>query len=427
MEVLSSRPVYGAILNEMQPKLMPDSQKNVEIFEAVVIGGGPAGCAAAYTLASNNVRTCVIDRSAFPREKLCGGLVTQRSKRIFEQVFARQWDEELFLASSDVEFRLNGKLLEGENLRGHSVMYFTMRIQFDAYLLGLVRQTSAVLKLNAKVVSIDLESNTIRLKNGDHIQFKFLIGADGVNSQVAKQLYGTSFDPSTIGFGLEVEVPRDDLPSRENLVEIDFGAANWGYGWIFPKRKSFTIGVGGIHRLNADLKTQLAKYLAFKKLDISNYRVKGQYIPFGDFRKCPGQQNVLLCGDAAGAVDPITGEGIAYAMQTGHAAANAIIASRISTGRSVVDLYLSAYKDISRPIKQATHWRYLIFPKLILKPFSWAFADAGTLQRGYLDILAGKHDYNALCGLFAIQVGKGLRKLFRVILAKIGIGKPPSN
>src|SRR5262249_35801153 len=156
-------------------------------------------------------------------------------------------------------------------------------------------------------------------------------------------------------------------------------AAHWGYGWVFPKQQSFTIGVGGIHDRNPDLRGELASYLSEKGINLAEVKVKGQYIPFGDYRVRPGCRNVLLCGDAAGVVDPITGEGIAYAMQTGQLAAQAIIAARRhDNSAQALDLYLVGYRGIASSIRQANFWRRLIFPEAVHKWFAVAFSDAST-------------------------------------------------
>jgi geranylgeranyl reductase family protein len=394
---------------------------DAEHFEVVVVGGGPAGSAAARTLAAAGRDVCLIDRAIFPREKLCGGLVTLRSKKIFERTFGGQWKNDLFVSSTDVAFFSNGKLIAAPP--PYSRLFFTMRFDFDNYLLGLARQAGAQLKLGESLSNLDLRARVIQLASGINISFDYLIGADGVNSQIAKSIFGHSFDPNTIGFGLEVEVPRANLPDQSDRVEIDFAAARWGYGWVFPKKATFTIGVGGIHKLNPDLRKSLDRYLQHKGLSADEFKVKGQYIPFGDYRKRPGKGCVLLCGDAAGTVDPITGEGIAYAMQSGEAAAQAIIKSTRDKCDNAFDLYLSEYKNIATPIQQATFWRRLIFPKLIQKPFAWAFADASTLQKGYLDILAGERDYNSLYSLFGVQVVKAVRKLFSAISLKLFGGR----
>ena len=194
--------------------------------------------------------------------------------------------------------------------------------------------------------------------------------------------------------------------------------------WI-STGKSNEYRVGGESAHGFRLKIKLAKYLAIKKLDINDYKVKGQFIPFGDFRKRPGSRNVLLSGDAAGIVDPITGEGIAYAMQTGHAAANAVLDAQKRSDMDAISAYIKSYGQISRAISQANRWRYLIFPAPIMRAFAWAFADASTLQIGYLDLLAGTSDYDALPGLFLVQLKKGLKKLKGYILYCLGMGKRP--
>jgi geranylgeranyl reductase family protein len=343
-----------------------------ERYEAVVIGGGPAGSAAAYTLAAAGKNVCLIDKSEFPRDKLCGGGLTFRSKREFERIFKRQWNAELINSSQDVSFFSQGRFLASYKMRAK--LYFTMRLSFDHYLLGLAQEAGATLKLGDAVGKIDLERQSITLRSGEEIAFDFLIGADGVNSLVAKTLFGTSFDPATIAFALEAEVPRDRLPQQGDLVEIDFSAARWGYGWVFPKQETITIGIGGLHRLNPDLRGHLDRYFRSKGLDSNEFKVKGQYLPSGDFRLIPGRSNVLLCGDAAGAVDPISGEGIPYALQTGGLAGAAIAAALSgSAGRSALDIYCDGYKDVVASLQRGKFWRWFVYPRGVERLFAWVF------------------------------------------------------
>ncbi len=232
-----------------------------------------------------------------------------------------------------------------------------------------------------------------------------MIGADGVSSLVARALFGRAFDPARIGFGLEVEVPRGDLPAWDDAIEIDFAAATWGYGWVFPKAASLTIGVGGVHGRNPDMRARLFAYLAQKGLDPTRYRVKGQFLPFGDPRPAPGRGRVLLAGDAAGFVDPITGEGIGYAMESGAAAARAVAeAAAAGAPNSAFPRYRRAVAPIFRAIRQARGWRLLIFPDRMKPLFSRAFGRAGALRRGYLDIMAGTREYEDLWGLMAAEL-----------------------
>ena len=295
-------------------------------YDVIVVGGGPAGSTAAFAAAKNGLTALLIDKRAFPRDKLCGRLLTGRSKALFERIHETTWDNSLVNASDSISFWAGDRRLDDpenpslESLPPDETLYFCMRREFDAFLLGLAKEAGVYLALGALIDRIDFDGNQLELNDGTRIAYRVRIGADGVNSQVAREMFGRSFNPQTIGFGLEVEVPLADMPSRGNTVEIDFAATEWGYGWIFPKQKTYTVGVGGIHELNPDMKERLDAYLSLKGLSRSSYKVKGQYIPFGDYRKSPGRDNVLLCGDAAGVVDPITGEGIAYALETGELA-----------------------------------------------------------------------------------------------------------
>jgi flavin-dependent dehydrogenase len=250
-------------------------------------------------------------------------------------------DESLLIKSDIVEFISANRLLA--KVEGYSELYVTMRFDFDCYLLNLAEGAGTKLELGVRFSKINVTQNKIMMDDDREVEYSVLIGAYGVNSQVAKVLFGSSFNESTIGFGLEIEVPRADILSQSDNVEIDFAAARWGYRWTFPKKKTFTMGVGGIHSRNTDMRSHLARYAAHKALGLSDYKVRGQYIPFGDFRRTPGRGNILLCGDAAGFVDPITGEGIAYAMQTGHAAARAAVAAtRKRVPHHAYDYYLVA-------------------------------------------------------------------------------------
>jgi geranylgeranyl reductase family protein len=385
-------------------------------YDVVVVGGGPAGAAAARTAAACKLRTLLIDKRTFPREKLCGGLVTPRSVGLLDKIFPDEWDPSILNSSAMITFAARGNPLATVP---SPTFYFCMRREFDAHLVSLAQAAGVDVRYGSAPSSINFEENTVQMPSGECIHYSVLIGADGVNSQIAKALFGRSFDQNTIGFGLEVEVPREDLPQQDNVIEVDFSAAEWGYGWVFPKKTTYTVGVGGIHRLNPDMKEKLRSYLELKNLDPNAFRVKGHYIPFGDYRHEPGRGNVMLCGDAAGVVDPITGEGIGYALETGslaaHAAAEALSARKADNAYA---FYKKRYRTAVSGVAAAKRWRYLIFPSSIRPAFEWAFRDAGTLQRGYLDILAGRLQYSDLYGLFWRQVARACKKLARHIVPK---------
>ena len=113
-------------------------------------------------------------------------------------------------------------------------------------------------------------------------------------------------------------------------------------------------------------------------------------------------------------------------MQSGDFAAKAAIeAHRLQEPDRAFDLYLKNYKQITNAIGQANFWRRLIFPQKLQGLFAKGFSDASTLQKGYLDILAGDKEYSDLYAIFLIQVKKGFRKLFLVMVRKIAPRRSP--
>ncbi len=375
----------------------------IENFDLVVIGGGPAGAAAAFTAARAGLSVALVDKAAFPREKLCGGGLTDRCRTLFQAIYGQAWPEAIVGSSANFTFAMAGAPLS--RMEGYSRLGMTLRRAFDAHMVDLAVAAGATPVLNDGADAVDLAARVVTLKSGRRIGYGHMIGADGVSSLVARALFGRAFDPARIGFGLEVEVPRGDLPAWDDAIEIDFAAATWGYGWVFPKAASLTIGVGGVHGRNPDMRARLFAYLAQKGLDPTRYRVKGQFLPFGDPRPAPGRGRVLLAGDAAGFVDPITGEGIGYAMESGAAAARAVAeAAAAGAPNSAFPRYRRAVAPIFRAIRQARGWRLLIFPDRMKPLFSRAFGRAGALRRGYLDIMAGTREYEDLWGLMAAEL-----------------------
>lgn len=380
-------------------------------FEAIIVGGGPAGSAAAVTLASHGVTTCVLDRASFPREKLCGGLLTLRSKKIFERVFETQWDQIIDAEFNGISVFYNGATLA--QVRDYSALFATQRYRFDNFLLRLAESKGAVLQTGLSAKRIDGRANSVTLSDGSAITFDYLIGADGANSLVARCLFGKSFDPSKIGFGLELIVSREDLPSFPAVPEVHLGAARWGYGWVFPKGDHAVLGVGGLHKSNPGLTQRFNEFLSGRCGCIPKGRIKGQFLPYGDFRPIPGNSNIMLVGDAAGLVDSMSGEGIAFAMQSGNAAALSIIGSNCGS-LDAFDLYRARYEDIIRIIKLSNRYRPLVFLPVLERLFARTLMGADTIQRSYLDIFADELAYDRMPALIMGQLCSGVLKSLKL-------------
>lgn len=382
---------------------------NTRHFDVIVIGGGPAGSAAARTAAGAGLTVCVVDKCVFPRDKLCGGLLTLRSRNIFEKVFGASWDPVIEVVSRDVSFYHKNRLLN--SVEDHRDLYFTSRRDFDDYLLRLAEKAGAHLLLGNAVRGIHTGEQKVFLEDSPALTYKYLVGADGVNSMVARALFGKSFSKATIAFGMETEVPVGDRHERIAAPEVHLGAVRWGYGWVFPKKDVLTAGVAGLHRKNPDLKAQFLDFLRMRFGEIPKARIRGHYIPFGEYRKEPGNGNVLLCGDAAGLVDPITGEGIAFAMKSGYFSALSI-AEAVKNGApaTALKLYRKRYAEISSALDHAKLLRALIFPEAAQRIFLSALPGTRTVPRKHMDLLAGEIEYDQYTRFLAGKLGKAALK-----------------
>jgi geranylgeranyl reductase family protein len=369
--------------------------------DLVILGAGPSGSAAAVTARRAGLTVALIDKARFPRDKLCGGLVTGRCAAHLARIFGQGITEDLFDTRRNFEFYMQGQDLG--TLEDVPPLHLTMRHAFDAQLLGHALAAGAKDFTGHRVSIFELGQNRVTLDTGETLCFKVLIGADGVQSPVAKALYGRAFDPDRVGFALEVEAPPH-ATCDQTPIRIDFSAARWGYGWCFPKRGSTTVGLGGLHGPNPDMRNHLSAYLDL--LDTGkNATVKGHFLPFGEAKSNPGRANILLVGDAAGFVDPITGEGIGHAIHSGELAARSA-AHAIKNNAS--DQAFRHYRRATRPIRNAVRnarlLRPLIFTPCLQPFFARTFSKSRNLKRDYMYLLSGETDYPQLLARVAARL-----------------------
>jgi menaquinone-9 beta-reductase len=358
----------------------------------VVIGGGPAGSAAAHIMSGTGMNVAVIDKAIFPRNKLCGGLLTERSQAVFKSIFGEGWEPAIETVSDSIAFYYRDRFLN--QLDSYRRIYFTSRPNYDAFLLELAAKKGAKVFQGRIVSSIDLQNRTIILADGQKIQADFIIGADGVNSRVSKLIAGSRDRRHTLAFGLECEIPRDLLKRSVQSPEIYLGIARWGYGWVFPKKNSVTVGLAGLLNSNSSLRSNFEQFLRQICGFLPDIPYEGHHIPFGYYLNMPGRAATLLVGDAAGLVEPVTGEGIAFAMLSGRYAGEAVVqAAEQGDPNAALDLYLVGYRKITSLLKQAKWMRYLLFPEISQKLLVKALPHSQSIMKKYMDLIAGDIDY----------------------------------
>lgn len=333
------------------------------------------------------LRVALIDKAAFPRDKLCGGGVTARAHGYAQAVFG-PLPEDLFHISRHVRFSSGTQTLA--RLEDAPPIYMTMRAGFDATLRARAIAAGAQDFCGQRMAECAPEAGRVTLADGRVLTAPVVIGADGVHSTVARALFGRAADPATIGFALEAEVPGPPGPD----TELDMTALPWGYGWDFPKAQGRTLGIGGVSVQDKDLRPRFHDWLRARGVDPAKVKIKGHHLPSGASRAVPGRGTVLLAGDAAGLVDPITGEGIGWAILSGQLAAEAAAqALQAGTPQAALTVYQQRMRPIRAELVRARLLAHLVYHPLLQPRLLRALGKSDHFQRRYLALLAGQMDY----------------------------------
>ncbi|PIE32125.1 geranylgeranyl reductase [candidate division KSB3 bacterium] len=383
-------------------------------YDTIIVGAGPAGSSAAYLLAKAGMRVLLIDKSAFPRHKLCGGLLSGRSEKIFYQVF-HQANLKPGLDYTTKGMRLYYQQRFLNDLQDERIFHLTTRELFDTYLAELAAQQGLTFLQRAPVREVDAASNTVILQNGRSYQADFIIGADGVLSRVAQRLNPTAIKTQRFMLGLEAELPRKHLQEDVTTPEIYFGLVKWGYGWVFPKSETITVGLGGVWRKNPHIKPQFQSFLKQRFHVGSNLPIRGHFLPYHRYRHASGQHSILLVGDAAGLVEPITGEGISFAMQSGQFAAQAILeAAGKGSPSTTYAIYRKKYRHFIRMFDTAHLMSYFLFPPKMEAAFAKVMTKSRAPLIKQMDLLADEIGYKEFVQFLLTKSGKyAVKKCFR--------------
>lgn len=278
----------------------------------LVIGGGPAGSAAARFLAGRGIETILIDRD-FSFVKPCGGGVPS-------SVF-----EELEIPSNQIKRHIDTIKIISPRMEALPIkltggfLAIVQRDEFDSYLRKAAEQAGARL-LEAEFRSFAGIGRTIvseAVENGRNIRIHsdYVIAADGVNSR-ARTALNIAPVPSLVTLSEKIYGERADS------CEFWFGSAHAPrfYSWVFPQGSGVSAGTGALN--GKELKT-LWQIFAGKRGLKEEGRLRGYKIPIwqGDFYNIG---RILFAGDSAGHVMPLSYEGIYYAMKSGELAAAAI-------------------------------------------------------------------------------------------------------
>jgi geranylgeranyl reductase family protein len=357
--------------------------------EIAIVGGGPAGAWAAFRLASAGARVVLFDHS-HPREKPCGGGVTGRALALVGA--ARPTQRVVSIVSA--AFEQNGARADVDLGGGDDVrLVVSSRRDFDAWLLDAAARAGAAI-VRERVIDVSVDRGVdVRTASGTH-RAAWLIGADGANSLVRRRVF-TPFTRAQLSIASGFFV--HGVSSQEIVIRFERSPA--GYLWAFPRTDHVAVGICA----QADdaragpLRLRSAQWIASQtRLAGARAEAYGWPIPSlgaNDLaRERPAGPNWLLTGDAAGLVDPITREGIYFALASADLAAAAIL-----EGADPARAYEARVRDTIHPeLRHAARLKQGFFRPRFTRLLIDALNESDAIRRVMADLIAGRQSYAGL-------------------------------
>lgn len=360
-------------------------------YDAIVVGAGPAGSTLARHLARSGARVLLLDRAAFPRDKPCGGGVTLRA--------ASRLDLDLSPVTEQTIFGVRVTYRLGRAFRHHCpqpLAYMTQRCRLDAFLAEQAAAAGVEFHDGEPVRSVEVSAHrvAVRTEKGAYTT-RALAGADGANGIVGRS---TGAAPrADLAVALEGNVPLSQGVRQrwQETLALNLGGLPGGYGWVFPKGDHLNVGVGAWRWVAPRLRGHLAALCRRYGFSPEALRdVRGHHLAV----RRPGSPivsgPVLTVGDAAGLVDPLSGEGIGAAIQSSGLAARAIeayLAERavdLSAYQAAVDELIMPELTASRKLQDIFHYTPA--------PYTFALQHSPRFRRLMCRIIRGEVTYTGI-------------------------------
>jgi len=295
----------------------------MERFDVLVVGAGPAGSTAAYRLAAEGVSVLLADKAVFPRDKPCGGGLTMRAVRQLPFSVEPVVEDRTMRVRFGLDFTHRVEREVDEPL-----VLMTQRLRLDAFLVEQAATAGADVRDGVKVSDLVLEDGGVRANvDGSSVSAAHALLADGANG-VSARAVGLD-DGREHGVALEANVPYGVVREEDyrGLLCLELANVPGGYGWLFPKGDHVNVGVGGWEREGPRLREHLARFCREYDIPESSLEdVRGYRLPLVQPRARLAKGRVALLGDAAGLVDPLSGDGMCEAFLSAKLATGAVLA-----------------------------------------------------------------------------------------------------
>ena len=297
----------------------------MERFDVLVVGAGPAGSATAIHLQRAGMRVLLVDKARFPRDKPCGGGLTGRALRHLPCAVDPVVEHVVDRMVVRVGYRAKVARKSAEPL-----IEMTQRRRLDLHLAEQAAAAGAEFRDGVAVSDVELGDAGVTARVGSHlVGARFLVGADGANGVVARSA-GLG-EGIVRGVALEGNVAWSALERTPyaGTAWVELGVVPGGYGWVFPKGDHANLGVGGWLTEGPHLRAHLDRLARAHGIDPSAVTdVRGHRLPMRELGSPAARGRVLLVGDAAGLVDPLSGDGMYEAFVSARLASDAIVAGR---------------------------------------------------------------------------------------------------
>jgi geranylgeranyl reductase family protein len=381
--------------SELSPDLLDDRKAGPMRYDVVIVGAGPAGAVLAYLLAKAGAEVLLLEKKVFPRYKACGGGLTQRALDSLpfevDEVIEERVHRVKAFVRNECAFELNVQ---------QPVISMVMRDRFDHYLVKKALEAGVHFQEGTtfKHLSGEVEALKVETSFGP-VETRFVVGADGVNSRVARAL-GLQ-RPDNVINAVEAEVYLGDperLAEFKHTAHFCFGLIPQGYAWLFPKRDHLSIGVLSRSMTLKNLKRNLFSYLEAVGFG-SSMEVKAlrpHLVPYGPGKKRPlACERGLVVGDATGFVDPITGEGISYAIREAQVASRILQEAMKDGNRKLEDYTRVLGEEIAKDLACARKFAGILYgfsnlSSRIIK------AHGSRLAKLHMEVVCGRMSYRDL-------------------------------
>ncbi|MBU7600192.1 geranylgeranyl reductase family protein [Streptomyces sp. P38-E01] len=298
-------------------------EERTPVWDVVVVGAGPAGASAAYAAAVAGRRVLLLEKAELPRYKTCGGGIIGPSRDALPPGFELPLRDRI----NAVTFTLGGRLTRTRKSK-NTLFGLVNRPEFDHALVAAAERAGARLRTGATVSRVeqhgpavpDRRTVAVVLSGGESVLAHAVVGADGSASRIGAHV-GVRMDQVDLGLEVEIPVPPTVAEDWAGRVLLDWGPLPGSYGWVFPKGDTLTVGVIAARGEGARTKRYLEDFVG--RLGLAGFEPS---VSSGHLTRCRAEDSplsrgrVLVCGDAAGLLEPWTREGISFALRSGRLA-----------------------------------------------------------------------------------------------------------